>query len=584
MSTGEAFYDDFEDNYIGDWEERCWSANWYAEDGMAQCTDAVHCCALMAPNGEYTQDCVVNAYGTAVHVFGVMARLDDSDSGVFGFVSPDHDVARIRLVSNGSASTILTSLHYDFPSYVDYELTFTCEGEDLHLLIECPSTGEDWELEAIDPYVHEGKYGLQAGDESHAYWEWFEATTSGGGGDYGILHAFSVDDDNYGQSSGDGDMAFEAGETLELGIALENTGSEPLENAFAVLQSLDPDIFVSVYSGNYGTIDPGEVAWPYDDYVISADPGAYEQQTYPMRLTVFADGGYSEAHDFDFPLGAGITCDVESGAGGWSAELMEDGWGNQWHRSDARNHTTAGSWSFKCGDANGGDYDDLLYCAEVSPLFNVPLNSELSFWIWTDAQCVRADEAYDGGRFQIGQLGNWEDLTPAGGYPYQIVEGTTGPYEPGTGVYSGVEGWQQVSLTMSSQYAGPRQLRWVFGSDASGNREGWYVDDVSVSVGTGIGERPGVGIHGELRADAFPNPFNGSVEFSLYVPSASGARIEIYDMAGRLVREMSYTGGAGEASVVWNGSGPSGSPVAPGMYMARVSCGDRMEAVRLIKL
>ncbi|MBD3369126.1 T9SS type A sorting domain-containing protein, partial [Candidatus Fermentibacteria bacterium] len=166
----------------------------------------------------------------------------------------------------------------------------------------------------------------------------------------------------------------------------------------------------------------------------------------------------------------------------------------------------------------------------------------------------------------------------------EIVSGTSGPFEPGTGVYSGTEGWRQVNLTMSSQYAGPRQLRWVFGSDASGNREGWYVDDVSVSAETGVGEEPGMGVHADLRAEVFPNPFSGSAEFSLYVPSSSGARIEIFDMAGRLVRELSYTGGAGDASVVWNGNDSSGKPVSPGMYLGRVSCGDRTEALRLIKL
>ncbi|MBD3277306.1 MAG: hypothetical protein GF388_03315, partial [Candidatus Aegiribacteria sp.] len=169
------FYDDFEDNYIGDWEERCWPADWYCEYGQAKVTNAVHCCGLITPGDISVQNCQLKAYGSAEHVFGVMARLDSNDNGVFGFVSPDQNVARIRLIENGSSTEFLNSIYDDFPDD-DYIITFTCMNDSLHLKIEAQTSGSQWEFSAIDPNPVSGQFGLMAGDEYQGNWDWFSAT------------------------------------------------------------------------------------------------------------------------------------------------------------------------------------------------------------------------------------------------------------------------------------------------------------------------------------------------------------------------------------------------------------------------
>ncbi|UCC80404.1 MAG: S8 family peptidase [Candidatus Zixiibacteriota bacterium] len=66
----------------------------------------------------------------------------------------------------------------------------------------------------------------------------------------------------------------------------------------------------------------------------------------------------------------------------------------------------------------------------------------------------------------------------------------------------------------------------------------------------------------------YPNPFNGStiIEFSGFVKE--GQSLEIYDIAGRLVKSIPLSGGN---SVVWDGTDRSGNDVSAGIYFARVT-------------
>lgn len=578
LSTAQVFYDDFEDNYIGDWEERCEYGNWYAAEGMAQCENALKPGALVIPGGTILQDVQVQAYGTAQHVFGLIARLDVSDSGLFAYVSPDHNVARIRLIENGHTGQILYSIYYDFPEDTFYNLTFTCIGDSLHFLIEIPDSDMSWEFSAVDPYPHPGEVGIATAEELHALWDWFSVSQPFFD-EVGIM-ACVVND----SAMGNGNMAFEAGETVDLGLAIYNGGPEDLENAMAVLQSLSPELGVIVSSVEYGTIEAGSVSWSESDYVIEAFTGTPEGVTYPMRVSLFADAGYLSQHEFELPVGEGISASFEGGAEDWSSYALDIGWGDQWHVSDARNHTPGGSTSFKCGDSDGGDYSDLLFSGLVSPPFNVALGSNLTFWMWIDAQCVRSmEDALDGGTLQIGQFGNWEDLIPDDGYPYQIVSGTTGPFEPGTGVYSGTHGWQQVSVQIPDSLCGPRQLRWVFGSDVEGNREGWYIDDISVvSSQVYVGDPTVSGDHLTLRT--FPNPSFEMIRFEISCLPQAGVSIDIYDLTGRIVWTASGQSSiSGSLVLDWGFVSGSGYRIPAGIYTAVVRSGDESLITRIVK-
>lgn len=578
------FSDDFNDNYIADWDQRCHAGTWSASGGFARVSTSHTCSALVCPGQLVSEDVSIQISGTATHVFGMVARLDSGDTGLYAYVSPNYNVARIRLVSAGETSTILNSLDATFPDGVTYELTFTCSGPDLSLLIKVPSTGQQWTLNATDPNPQEGEFGLASGDEALASFDWISCVYAPS---LSVeLASEATNDDMAGESSGDADGAFEAGEQIELILGIENCGSTQLANAYGVLQSLSSSIVVIDNYEQYGTIDPGEIGLCLDNFVVNSEPFAPMQVTYPMRLTMFADGGFTQQIDFEIPLGYGTSCDVETSYSDWGHSVLSAGWGDSWHVSTARNHTTDGSQSFKCGDTGPDDYDNHLFCGESSPWFNVPLGGLLSFWIWTDVQPFGLDAlfALDGGLVQIGQFGNWTSLVPPGGYPYEIVSGSTGPFAPGTGVYSGTYGWQPVLINLPAELAGPRMIRFVFGSDNAGTREGWYIDDISVTGSTGIGPDGGSESISPLSVTASPNPFADMILLELQGANAEQTGIEVFDLTGRLVRELSPTTAAGNWTAVWDGRDSAGQSVPAGFYVARFSnSAGEVRTIRMIR-
>jgi hypothetical protein len=436
--------------------------------------------------------------------------------------------------------------------------------------IECPSTGGNWTLQGTDPAPLAGQYGLFMGDEGGAHWQVFSVDGEGPPPASSLLSAMTVDDDQTGESSGNGNKAFEPAETIELAVTIHNTGTEPLENAYAVLQSLDYQVVVTDNYEEFGTIPVGGYATCLDDFGLSTG-GSTPWDLYGLRLTVFADGGGMLQTDFGIPVGCGLACDVESGYADWMASSVTAGWGNNWHVSTARNHTTGGVRSFKCGDTGARGYDDHLYCSEASPWFNVPLNGELSFGMRTDAQTYSTDAllALDGGLIQLGQFGNWTTVVPGGGYSHEIVTGTTGPYRtpPEPPSIPASTAGSMSSLVCPPLLSGPQQLRFVFGSDNAGTREGWYIEDISVTGPTGVGDDP-------PSAVAVPNPFSDAVLISLAGSISGDDTMDVFDLTGRKIIELAAAQSQGGFAVLWNGRDGSGTIVPAGVYISRCSGSD----------
>ncbi|HOA05603.1 MAG TPA: hypothetical protein PLF04_08820 [Candidatus Fermentibacter daniensis] len=179
------FFTDFEDNDLSGWTPCCGSDFWYAVSGQVRVSTGRSCSALLCPWVPESMNVQVSTSGTAMkHVLGLVARMSDSNSGIIAYVSPDSDVARIRLISLGELSTILASLSADFPSHVDYELNLSCIGEQILFEIIVPSTNDHWLLEAVDSFPATGRCGLATGQEQLASWNWFSAQTPGSGSDH----------------------------------------------------------------------------------------------------------------------------------------------------------------------------------------------------------------------------------------------------------------------------------------------------------------------------------------------------------------------------------------------------------------
>ncbi len=573
-----SFYDDFSDGNISDWDQRCMPGNWSCSSGQVHGSTSYTPAALVPPGYIQYEDCSITISGMAVHVLGMVSRLDPGDNGIIAYVSPDHNVARIRRVSNGGLSTIYNSLNAPFPSDVWYELTLICEGNSLQFQIDVPSTGDSWIFSATDPSPQTGQFGLLMGDEPSAHWDWISVT--GTGPEDSTMISWMYTDDT---ASGNGNMAFESGEETALYLQLLNPESAPLTNVFAILQSLAPEIIVSDDFDEFGNIPVGSTSWGTGGYGLIAPASTPEDQSYAMQLTIFADGGYSNAVEFSIPVGCGIECDVESGIEQWSWNAVESGWLDNWHISSTRNHTTGGAQSFKCGDSGSGDYDNHLFSALISPLLNIPIGGEVSFWIWIDAQIPLDDAtgipAIDGGLLQYGRCGTWIDLVPTGGYPYQIIPSSTGPFTEGTGVFSGQYEWSEWALIIPDTLAGPGQIRFVFGSDDTGTREGMYVDDIHIQGSVGI-ENPEFEEYSTPVLSAYPNPFAESMTFVISGMPMGDVIIEIFDLAGRLVASPRLSTPGEVRTLQWNGQN-----IPAGIYIARICLQGSVDIIqRIVKL
>ena len=69
----------------------------------------------------------------------------------------------------------------------------------------------------------------------------------------------------------------------------------------------------------------------------------------------------------------------------------------------------------------------------------------------------------------------------------------------------------------------------------------------------------------------YPNPFNAETRISFYLEKPFNARIEIFDLQGKLVRFLAdgfYM--AGNYSVIWDGTDAIGNSVAAGVYFYRL--------------
>ncbi|MBN2585966.1 MAG: T9SS type A sorting domain-containing protein, partial [Candidatus Fermentibacteraceae bacterium] len=124
--------------------------------------------------------------------------------------------------------------------------------------------------------------------------------------------------------------------------------------------------------------------------------------------------------------------------------------------------------------------------------------------------------------------------------------------------------------------AGPGRFRFVFGSDDTGTREGWYIDDVDVAGPVGI-EGPEPEADDFRMFSAYPNPFTESLTFAVSGIPDGQVAIEIFDLAGRLIASPVMSDPGEVRTLIWGGQ-----DIPAGVYIARVSLEGSEELVQHI--
>lgn len=83
----------------------------------------------------------------------------------------------------------------------------------------------------------------------------------------------------------------------------------------------------------------------------------------------------------------------------------------------------------------------------------------------------------------------------------------------------------------------------------------------------------------------YPNPFNPTTTINFSLPSAGQAKIEVFNILGRLIATpFDGMATAGENSVVWDGTDRSGDQVASGVYFYRLSADTYVETRKMMLL
>jgi hypothetical protein len=87
-----------------------------------------------------------------------------------------------------------------------------------------------------------------------------------------LIETVAFDDDDTGASSGNSDGNPDAGETIEMPIALRNAGPLLADEVSAVLRSADTYVTLIDSSGGYADIPPGQVASPIWGFLFDVEP------------------------------------------------------------------------------------------------------------------------------------------------------------------------------------------------------------------------------------------------------------------------------------------------------------------------
>jgi flagellar hook assembly protein FlgD len=83
-----------------------------------------------------------------------------------------------------------------------------------------------------------------------------------------------------------------------------------------------------------------------------------------------------------------------------------------------------------------------------------------------------------------------------------------------------------------------------------------------------------------------PNPFNPQTTLAFDLGHSANVSLKVYDVAGRLVRELLVNEPFGEGThqEIWNGRDGAGRTVASGSYIAWMEIGGEVQTQRMVLL
>jgi hypothetical protein len=411
-------------------------------------------------------------------------------------------------------------------------------------------------------------------------------------------------------AGGNGNGYPDVGETVTLTVTVRNVGSASAAPSYT-LGTADGAISVTQGSASGAALAAGEAATL--DGAFTFTVGSIATLPHDVAFTLsWSSGSTNGSIPFTVAvgMGQGLSATFDGGLGAWTGAAVAPTVTNQWHATGVR--TRASAQSAKCGSTQplgSGSNESQTYASSMdaaltSPLFDLPANSQLSFWSFVDAETNGGTSAWDGGRVEIaGVDGAWKALNIDGGYPYQ-VENSLDNALRGSSAFSGSpNAWRHITSDLSD-FSGPARIRFRFATDSANEPvdrfgalaryyEGWYIDDVAV----------------EPRVEPAPAPMRvtlraGPSPYALGAPSAglihirfsakdglphSGAvgTVRVFDVTGRHLRTMTAVPNGvapSQFETTWDARDDNGVKVASGIYFLQSELLGQTESTRLVVL
>ncbi|MBE0433774.1 T9SS type A sorting domain-containing protein [candidate division WOR-3 bacterium] len=359
----------------------------------------------------------------------------------------------------------------------------------------------------------------------------------------------------YTISGGNGNGILEPGETVDLTLALQNSGGAVAAAVAATIATADPYLTILTDTASYGDIPVDSMAQSLTPYVVQADSAT--PVPYVAQVVVSITGtGYVAVDTFGLLIGnIGFYDTVEDTA--VTNQYTVQG---QWHRTQHRSHSPTYAWWN--GTEGTWQYSNNVDASIITPSITLGPNSQFECWNW-----YYLESGYDYGYIEISTNNgtSWNQLTSFNG-------------NSGT--------WVQYSTALNYPIGTQVNIRFRLHTDYSVVYEGWYVDDIRVFDPTGVSEFSSLAAS-EVTAllGVYPNPFRHSSTMSYQLVQSTRVSLLVYDVSGRLVKSL--TDGLQEPgyyTVTWPGRDDQGRKVPAGVYFIRFDTDDASQVEKTVLL
>jgi hypothetical protein len=355
---------------------------------------------------------------------------------------------------------------------------------------------------------------------------------------------------------GNGNCAFEPGESDSIKVTLLNRGGQKAIGVSAIISTSDPYLTILAGNSSYGDIPAYEAASSVPSYYIAAGAPPSTPYVAWIRIDISAFGGaYVKTDSFKLVIGStGFFDDVESEAV-ISTYTVEP----SWHVTGQNYYSSGHSWW--CGDSATGGYFNNQNSSLVTSDIILGAGSTLSFW---HKYSTELDYDYCYVEYSTNGGGNWIRLATYNGF------------QPA---------WSLESFDLSSLASGTViKARFLFSSDVSIVDEGWYLDDIKIEDSNGVNDSTDSLLSLPVKLGyAYPNPSRGITAISYQLPQSARVDLKIYNIQGQLVKTLeSKAKQAGFYRVPWDGLDEKGQRVSTGVYFYRFNAGNYSSTGKLM--